>query len=316
MSDRSHYYGIAVTSPDTSVYPLLIPFSTFNWWDNFCQQGQINPSPGVFDWTHFDQVRALLLKSHITDGMFQLSPVAPWIIPTLGVGKNQPWRDWVAAAGTHMKGSKHRIAGYCPQNEFNNPAGVWHGTPAQLVRMSQDARCILTGRGTVTDTGETAAQVLATVGLTAPIDPTVVMLCPSFGIYNPSGRIAYFNTPGALAATEAINFHAYEITADLCVSQFKTVAGLFPGLDIWVGETAWRATDTLTYPEKVAWITALFSTAPSQVVRIYMYSYNSPKYADLEEGGVLTPAGVAYANLPNLPNPTKTRVAQRIISVK
>jgi hypothetical protein len=135
-------------------------------------------------------------------------------------GTDLGWRQWVAAVSGHLKASKYgvRIDAYEPWNEFTRVAGqsgvvqgAWQGSNVQMVRLCEDARCIVTGRGSVTATKETCSQVLQSVGLSAPVDPSAIMLSPSTGAVGPEQRnfYAYTNTSGASAAAEAISIHAY-----------------------------------------------------------------------------------------------------------
>ncbi len=72
-----------------------------------------------------------------------------------GAGSNQIWRNWVAAIAVHAKnlGTNYAHVKYWEiWNEFNafkntGPRTVsWAGTPSELIRMTQDAACIITGR--------------------------------------------------------------------------------------------------------------------------------------------------------------------------
>src|SRR5262249_46810293 len=86
-----------------------------------------------------------------------------------GTGTNQHWRDYVYALGAHIAGlapGTYMAPNYFEMwNEFTRGSGstnctesstpsAWLGTCEQLVRMAQDANCILTGRAiTITATG-------------------------------------------------------------------------------------------------------------------------------------------------------------------
>jgi hypothetical protein len=129
-----------------------------------------------------------------------------------GTGDNLIWRRWITALATYANSQT-----YCPNtscahikyweiwNEFNrnNPNVLetgatttkvsWYAlngtncgnppcpTPDQLIRMAEDANCIITGRVTtiISNGGETCAHAWSTVGLTAPIDSTAEIVQPS-----------------------------------------------------------------------------------------------------------------------------------------
>src|SRR5205823_7668241 len=58
-----------------------------------------------------------------------------------GTGPDKHWIDWVSAVASRYKG---QIKYYEIWNEWNAKV-FWVGTPAQLVRMEQDARCVVEG---------------------------------------------------------------------------------------------------------------------------------------------------------------------------
>src|SRR6516162_7315434 len=166
-----------------------------------------------------------------------------------GTGTNLIWRNWVAAAGTHLNAagytSNHAHVQYLePWNEVDNScilnpvindgrcaSNFWEGTYAQLMRMTQDLRCIWEGDTSMTvgATGETCAQVrskVTSVRLSGPIDPTALILVPSshltYGSYgngstNVSQNLLYCNNSpkagsqctngGMHAAVDILNEH-------------------------------------------------------------------------------------------------------------
>jgi hypothetical protein len=121
-----------------------------------------------------------------------------------GTGTNARWRAWVARIATHVvheldHNSYATIKYWEPWNEFGrNPiindafpyVPAPHGLPisiratyAQLVRLTEDTNCIITGRvQTIRSNGnEKCSSVLASVGLQSPVDPSAVIVAPSAG---------------------------------------------------------------------------------------------------------------------------------------
>jgi len=112
-----------------------------------------------------------------------------------GTGTDQTWRNWIAAIATHVNSlapSEYAHIEYWEVwNEFYRSDTLqpgysttpisWRGTYAQLVRMTQDLNCIVTGRiQTITTNGnEPCSDVLASVGLTTPVDPSAMIVSPS-----------------------------------------------------------------------------------------------------------------------------------------
>jgi hypothetical protein len=162
-----------------------------------------------------------------------------------GSGANATWRVWVASIAAHVNDPTYlqthaHIKYWEPWNEFIqsptlNPKYaksfdthvMYNGTFAQLVRMTEDARCLLTGQGKITATGETCTQVLQSVGRSKAIDPSAQITTPSslpfwggltvlqnFLYCNanpPAGSQCITGDAGA-KAVDIINYHIYEWT--------------------------------------------------------------------------------------------------------
>jgi hypothetical protein len=162
-----------------------------------------------------------------------------------GTGTNLTWRNWVAAVSTHVTNSTYLLThayvhSWNAWNEVHNScslntghtspscgANFYEGTYDQLQRLTEDMRCIIKGGSqTITATGETCAQVWATVtsvSLSAAVDSTATILNPSSGVLLASdvavlSNLLYCNDSpkagssctggGQHAADDAINIHA------------------------------------------------------------------------------------------------------------
>ena len=174
-----------------------------------------------------------------------------------GTGTNQTWKNWVMAIANHVNGKDGAKSG-CPNggnylschsyvkywetwnevdrsgilsNDNNNPS--FQGTFAQLVRLTEDARCIIKGNGTIhnwtTGGGKESDLGKSTNCANKAIDANAMIVMPSVHddtstsshpqldvgqnflycnapIVAKSG--AYCNEPGAgAAAVDIINFH-------------------------------------------------------------------------------------------------------------
>jgi len=110
-----------------------------------------------------------------------------------GTGTNLTFRKWYAFFAQHANDPTYltthaHIRYWEPWNEpdtakfwGNGSGGV--GAYDPLIRLMQDTECLIVGTvgtGTITKTGETCAEVQATVGLTGPIDPTAIVTTPSY----------------------------------------------------------------------------------------------------------------------------------------
>lgn len=222
-----------------------IPFGSLRLWDTDTRWQQLNPSPGQFRWAVLDDYLRTAREHGVTEVMLTLSSTPQWAssepanqscdyggrvapgpagdcsppsdLNPDGSGSNQHWRDFVYALSAHVAGldsSTHAsIQTFGMWNEFTRPA-AWTGTNPQLVRLAQDARCILTGRGTITTTG----QICNAANLAVPrvgLLPGAMVGTPEAVASEETARAfgAYMKTPGALEAAELVVVHAYAYSA-------------------------------------------------------------------------------------------------------
>lgn len=155
-----------------------------------------------------------------------------------GSGSNQIWKNWVTAIATHVNQSSYlsthaHIKYWEPWNEFHrstvliNYAGEesFQGTYAQLVRLTEDVRCIITGKGTIHNYPAAGKSTPCTA---TPIDSTAVIVSPSGGAtgnwLDAMQNFLYCNGSGSHAplagtqcttgnagsqAVDVINYHLY-----------------------------------------------------------------------------------------------------------
>lgn len=326
------FFGLNVNQP-TTPWPL-IPFGSYRFWDDGVRWDEVNPARGTFTWSVLDAWASTLAKHGVKDTLYELSATPVWASPVPtdtscdyadeglpgscyapydlisdGTGSNQIWRTWVAGVGEHMKTSPVHVVAWGIWNEFTRQPNTgetpisWKGTNQQMVRMAEDARCILTGRGSITATGESCQQVMASVGRSSPIDATTLILTPSAGwdsIIIASNWTSYYTTPGASRAAEAFALHDYVSSADLAVGLAKDFRNHLTAPDqkkpLWVTEGAW-APGTITDPKLQAnYLTKTYmGFAQLGIARFYWYSYDNTIWGTLwTVGGGLTPAGQAY----------------------
>ena len=150
---------------------------------------------------------------------------APTDVNTDGSGTDQTWRDYIYHLGLHIQGlssSTYATVNWFEiWNEFTRGSSgscggevtqptSWEGTCAQLVRLAQDADCILTGRGTITGTAQTCTA--------AHMNEPAVNLLPNAGVLTPDAVPqqpdivafgTYVGTTGALNFMDEIAVHAY-----------------------------------------------------------------------------------------------------------
>jgi len=228
--------GGSSTSRSTTPPPALgtVPASLFsmtvhgsnNWptppivgvrlWSTGTYWTDMNPAPGVYDFTLFDQWIAAS-QNHNVDLLYTFGEVPAWASanPALvcgnsgapvgscappndlnsdGTGSNQHWKDFVTAVVTHA-------AGHVKYWEiWNEPTvvGYWTGTNQQMLRLAQDAFAIIRS-----------------------IDPAALITtpAPSTGINGVANWMGPYLALGGGQYADIISFHGYS---------WSTQAGVYP----------------------------------------------------------------------------------------
>jgi hypothetical protein len=239
----------------------LVSFGAFRFWSTGTGWEQIEPVQGQFDFRHFDEwVSFISDDPHFkgTEAVFVLGPATPpWAssdpedqrcdfyqqhkvggqcyppkdVAKDGSGTDQMWKDWVTAIAKHAAASRIHVKYWEIWNAFNNDPKTqgrnweWAGTPQQLMRLAEDARCTITGRGHVQGEACTAKA----------IDPGAIILSPSFSSQSDPlhlGRArAYFNQPGAAEAAEEIAIHNYNYPPEDAGSYIALLKTALPQID-------------------------------------------------------------------------------------
>jgi hypothetical protein len=206
-----------------------------------------------------------------------------------GTGTDQIWKNWVAAIALHVNQKGYagaHIKYWEIWNEiYRSPTlqkapppysfggqydQTTEGSYDQLVRMAEDANCIITGRVThiIENHEESCAAVLQTVGLTKPIDPTAVIVSPStsapaattilanFLYCNSRPRQSCTHGDAGFKAVDIIDAHLYAgtMTPEFVVTspqQLHAVFAIAGGKPVWNGEGSWG--DTAPAPGKNLW---------------------------------------------------------------
>ncbi|PYX50207.1 MAG: hypothetical protein DMG79_06500 [Acidobacteria bacterium] len=177
------------------VSTVTVPYGGLRLWDTATGWAQINTASGVYDWSNLDGFVSALPPGH--DLLYNLARTPAWIsknpsdttcsystsaeggpgqcqppsdLNSDGTGTDAAWIKWVSAVASRYKG---QIKYYEIWNEWNAKV-FWVGTPAQLVRMEQDARCVVDGppAGSSCNPGSTFPSGTA-------IDPGAKIVSPS-----------------------------------------------------------------------------------------------------------------------------------------
>jgi hypothetical protein len=178
------------------------------FWDSPpLQWPSINTASGIFDFTTLDSVLAQAYTSGVGEGLYTLARTPPWAtskpsdtscnystaasgggagecdapidLNADGTGTNAIWKSWITAIASHANNPSylqtHAHIKYWEIWNEPDASFYWSGSFAQLARLTEDANCIITGRGVIHESGNgTATPCTAT-----PIDPTAQIVMAS-----------------------------------------------------------------------------------------------------------------------------------------
>ena len=236
----SSYMDLHVGSADL-ISTVTVPYGSLRLWDTSTGWAQINFASGQYDWTNLDN---FVNTPSSGDLLYNLARTPTWAssnpndstcaydtspqggpgqcdppadLNSDGSGADQSWIDWVTAVAQRNNvqyGSK--IKYFEIWNEWNIPL-FWTGTPAQLVRMEQDARCIVEGppagkscNPNSTFPNGTGLNTAAKIVTPSPVGAHTVLNEVSLRLSNYFGTVVGGNSGGTFA--DAIGFHGYVST--------------------------------------------------------------------------------------------------------
>ncbi|HEX3354142.1 MAG TPA: hypothetical protein VHS34_15085 [Terriglobales bacterium] len=280
----AQYFGMHLSR--SQPWPT-VPFGSLRLWDTDTRWQQMNPASGVYDFSTLDSYLALAHSHGLSDVVLVLGGTPSWIssdplnsacdyaavasgscappmdLNSDGTGTDQAWRSFIYQLVTHVMGldagAYSRIAAYEMWNEFSRTTESWTGSQAQMVRLAQDAYCILKGSGTITATGEVCAAQAFHVPAVG-IAPQAVVVSPSAqasgpDVYTLGTYLSNLGSagPGA-AAADAIAVHNYTYGSACCafaealIVQWSALQMAIPGaaceLRVWSTEGSWGDTAT------------------------------------------------------------------------
>jgi hypothetical protein len=200
------YFGFSESDTNGGGWPS-VSYGMQRFWDSPpLQWPSINTASGVFDFTSLDTDLALAYSQNTKEAMYTLARTPPWAsadptdatcnyttglggglgecdapsdLNSDGSGTNAIWKAWITAIATHAN-----AAGYTATHAHIMYWEIWNepdtkaffaGSIAQLARLTEDANCIITGRGVIHESGNgTATSCTATA-----IDPTAQIVMAS-----------------------------------------------------------------------------------------------------------------------------------------
>ncbi len=247
-----------ITSGDVTV-----PYGSLRLWDTSTGWAQINTGPGTYDWTNLDGFVAAAPAG--VDLLYNLARTPTWAssqptdstcsydtseqggpgqcdppsdLNADGSGTNQDWINWVTAVATRNATQyNNKIKYFEIWNEWNI-ALFWNpqfATTAQLVRMEQDARCVVEGppsgascNPNSTFPSGTAINPAAKIVSPSPVGAQTIPNAVQMNLQNYFGTSVNGVAGGTFA--DAIGFHGYvgtQSSSDPCPNpeEVTTVVG-------------------------------------------------------------------------------------------
>ena len=200
------YFGFSWNYTNGGTWPSQ-SYGMQRFWDSpSTQWPDINTASGVFDFAKLDSDLALAYTKGTMVGMYTLARTPTWAssdptdtscnnttgmgggdgecdppsdLNSDGSGTNSIWKAFITALAAHVNDPTYlqthaHIKYWEIWNEPDTQA-FFAGTIAQLARLTEDANCIITGRGVIHQNGNgTATPCTAT-----PIDPTAQIVMAS-----------------------------------------------------------------------------------------------------------------------------------------
>ncbi len=234
-----------------------IPFGTQRIWDSPPLQWQtMNTADGVYSSANLDRLDTVLahdLDAGTPEAWYTMARTPNWAssapqdancnysdagagacdrpddLNADGTGMNTHWKTWVTFIATHANDATYlqthaHIRYWEPWNEPDTSA-FWgsgampegHGSYSALVRLVEDARCIITGKGVIHNTPSLGMSTPCTA---TAIDPTALIVSPSYhGLPASTSQAQNFlycnNSPtvscntgdAGMEAIDVLNFH-------------------------------------------------------------------------------------------------------------
>jgi hypothetical protein len=322
------FFGMHINHPNTP-WPTN-PIGSVRLWDTNTGWDQVETAQGTYDWSLLDsRVNQALAAG--ADVLYNLGRTPGWAkcsssnsacgsgvpvtcsyddqsagligqcyppndLNTSGHGSNQHWIDWVTAVATRYRG---RIKYYETWNE-PDIAGMWQGTNAQLVRMEQDAHCIVIGVGCNSESHYNMTG----------IDTSALITTPGFA--STSGVTAAKAVSGFLAAgggayADVIAFHGYLRPGQDAEQVFNVTAAVQNALSavglqakpIFDTEGSWGTKTPFTDPDQLqSWAARyLIAQQSAGTKRFYWYSWDAGANSLWSSTNGTTPGGIAFAQV-------------------
>jgi hypothetical protein len=354
----NQYFGMHLNSTNAP-WPFF-PFGSQRMWDAGAAWSQVNTASGVYDWTLMDTWLSEA-QEHGVSMLYNLARTPTWAssVPTDsscidsssngpgqcdppldlnsdGSGADDIWIGWVTAVAQHSQSRKssgltgfsyYEIWNEWNTNVFWNPQ---YATTAQLVRMEQDARCVVEGPPVGLSCNPNSIFPSGTA-----LDPTAKIVSPSpVGAHILLNEVAqslslYFQTQvngnAGGSFSDAIGFHGYVSTSsatstasvpcptaediNTVIADMNTTLAEFPSLTagkpLFNTEGGWSKADDEGFTDQdqqAAFLPRyLLLQESAGISGVYWYAWDSKELASLynDETGTTTKAATAYGEVLN-----------------
>jgi len=325
------FFGIHIDWPTTPWPDISIAAQRL--WDSDTGWAQINTAPGVYDWTTMDARVNAAMVNH-ADLLYDFARTPVWAqcqsgdttcgsgdativcaynlagegglgqcfppndLRVDGTGANQFWIDWVTEVSSRYKG---RIKYYEIWNEPSAPV-MWQGTNAQLVRMTQDARCIIVGTGCNLESNYTQKA----------IDPSAQITTPAFVSDQTTDVSTAMNSylqAGGGQYVDVIAFHGYvqwpnppeQAVTDTAKLQAVLVSNSQNQKPLFSTEGGFGPKQTISDPDQeAAWIARyLLAQQSVGITRTYWYAWDAAVTPFWSKAAGTEIGGTTYAEVAN-----------------
>ena len=335
------FFGLHMNHLATTPYPTM-SFGAFRLWDDQTRWDQINTASGTYNFSTLDS-RLQNEKSHGHNALiYTFGSVPSWASSDLtdsscdwgngtcdlpsdlaadGSGTNATYKAFVTALATHVHGLDRNtyanITIWDPWNEPHRNPVVQSGyagsvsiraTYAQLVRMTEDLRCIITGSGSVNGVPCTATPIDTSAKIITPA--STPQITENFLHCDDSPATGSQCTTGDRGsnAVDLNGRHFYESggNAENLVSDVAAYKAPMHAADLakpfYSAEGSWD--QNTSYPDadlEASFVARYYILGASlNLAGMYWYAYDNGAVGTLwTSGGGLAKAGTAYQQVYN-----------------
>jgi hypothetical protein len=307
----------------TFPFGLLRMNSTETRWSD------IDQGNGVYDFTKVDKWLALVSQNQVTNaaGNYQIvfttysvpgyissNPLdpcnynatsghdpgscdPPTDVNADGSGTDKTFTDFITALAQHANGRIH----YWEMWNEPNDMTFWSGSLAQMVRMAQDARCVIVGTDCNSQTNYTVKGIDPTAKMLTPSPVTTQNLNPAYN--SPAGWMAAYLGAGGSQYADIVGYHGYVGHTQ----PVENVVGISQGViqaagskPVWDTEIGFSTADLPDPYMEAGWLAKAYLIQPGLGIQtVAWFAYGATNVGTLFVPPSLDAAGKAYGVIYN-----------------